>query len=83
MTPRMLKTCALTVMLLGLDAFALIGRVVAQEVDPAELVKDFHAIFGDHHARATHAKGVVLEATFEPTQQARQLSTANVFAGTS
>src|SRR4029453_1038705 len=80
-TPRMLKTCVLTVMVLGLDAFALSGRVVAQEVDPAELVKDFHAIFGDHHARATHTKGVVLEATFEPTEQARQLSTASVFAG--
>jgi catalase len=79
--PRMLKTCALAVMLLGLDVFALNGRAVAQDADPAELVKDIHAIFGDHHARAVHAKGVVLEATFEPTQQARQLSTASVFAG--
>jgi catalase len=40
------------------------------------LVRDIHAIFGEHHARAVHAKGVVLSATFEPTEQARQLSRA-------
>src|SRR4051794_21807945 len=81
MRPRIFKTCALAVMLLGLDALALSGRVAAQGVDPAELVRDIHAIFGQHHARAVHAKGVVLNATFEPTEQARQLSRASVFAG--
>jgi catalase len=54
---------------------------MAQDADPAELVKDIHAIFGDHHDRAVHAKGVILDATFEPTEQARRLSTASVFAG--
>jgi catalase len=66
---------------LGAMAFAAFGlsdRSAAQEVDPAELVKDIHAIFGEHHARAVHAKGVVLEATFEPTEDARQLSKAPV-----
>jgi catalase len=77
-----LGTYALTAILLASSALVLIGRGAAQEVDPAELVKDLHAIFGEHHARATHAKGVVLEASFEPTQEARQLSKANVFAGT-
>ena len=81
MKPRMLRTCGLAVMLLGLDALALNGGSAAQEVDPAELVKDIHAIFGEHHARAVHAKGVVFEATFEPTEQARGLSKASVFAG--
>jgi catalase len=81
MKPRILKTCALAAMLLGLDALVLSERGVAQGIDPAELVRDIHAIFGDHHARAVHAKGVVLDATFEPTEQARQLSTASVFAG--
>ena len=81
MTPRIKTTYVLAIMLLGLDALALNGRGVAQDVDPAELVRDIHAIFGDHHARAVHAKGVVLEATFEPTEQARQLSTASAFAG--
>ena len=27
----------------------------------AHLVQDFHAAFGDHHARAVHTKGVILE----------------------
>jgi catalase len=54
---------------------------MAQGIDPAELVRDLHAIFGEHHARAVHSKGVVLNATFEPTEQARQLSKASVFAG--
>ena len=81
MKPRMSRTSALVVLLLAVDALVLNGRAAAQEVDPAELVRDIHAIFGEHHARAVHAKGVVLEASFEPTEQARRLSTASVFAG--
>src|SRR5262245_53115424 len=54
----------------------------AQDVDPNELVQDIHAIFGEHHARAVHAKGVVLDARFEPTEEARRISKAAVFAGT-
>lgn len=81
MKPGMLRTYGLAVMLLSLGALALNGRSAAQEVDPAGLVQDIHAIFGEHHARAVHAKGVVLEATFEPTEQARLLSKASVFAG--
>ena len=81
MKPRTFKTCTLAVMLFNLEAPVLSGTAVPQAVDPAELVRDIHAIFGEHHARAVHAKGVVLNATFEPTEQARQLSRASVFAG--
>jgi catalase len=66
---------------MAFSALGLGGRSAAQDVDPAELVKDIHAIFGEHHARAVHAKGIVLDATFEPTGEARQLSKAAVFAG--
>jgi catalase len=45
-------------------------------------VDDLHAAFGKHHARANHAKGVILEGTFAPTEAARALSRAAVFAGT-
>src|SRR5262245_7043820 len=76
---RILGACAAGALVLG--AFGLTDRSAAQDVDPAELVKDIHAIFGEHHARAVHAKGVVLDATFEPTEAARQLSKAAVFAG--
>ena len=81
---KMLKDCALAAILLAATALSLSARGFAQDVDPADLVKDIHAIFGDHHARAVHAKGIVLEATFEPTgEDARQLSKAIVFAGKS
>src|SRR5205823_5733363 len=56
-------------------------EATAQDVDPAALVKDIHAIFGEHHTRAVHAKGVALDASFEPTEEARKLSKANVFTG--
>jgi catalase len=81
MKPRTFETCALAIVLLGLDALVVSGSSVAQGIDPAELVKDIHAIFGEHHARAVHAKGVVLSATFEATEQARQLSKASAFTG--
>jgi hypothetical protein len=76
---RFVGACALGAIVLG--SFGLGDRSAAQDVDPAELVKDIHAIFGEHHARAVHAKGVVLEANFEPTDEARQLSKAAAFAG--
>ena len=76
---RFVGACALGAMVLG--SFGLSDRSAAQDVDPAELVKDIHAIFGEHHARAVHAKGVILEANFEPTYEARQLSKAVAFAG--
>jgi catalase len=69
-------------MLFALAAPLTSQIAAAQNGDPAELVKDIHAIFGEHHDRAVHAKGVVLNATFEPTAEARSLSTASVFTGT-
>lgn len=81
MKSRIVNVCALAGMLSAFAAPVLSSRGIAQDDDPAELVQDIHAIFGEHHARAVHAKGVVLDATFEPTEQARQLSTASVFAG--
>jgi catalase len=46
---------------------------------PAQLVQDFHGAFGEHHARAVHAKGVILRGSFKPTSEARTLSEAVVF----
>ena len=80
MKRKMRSTYWLAAALLGLDALVFCGPSAAQDVDPAELVKDIHAIFGDHHDRAVHAKGVILEASFEPTEEARALSKASVFA---
>ena len=54
----------------------------AQEAPPetgAQLVKDLHTAFGEHHSRAVHAKGVILEGRFTPTAEARSLSRAPLF----
>ena len=37
---------------------------------PAHLVQDFHAAFGEHHARAVHTKGIILEGRFIPDKAA-------------
>lgn len=46
---------------------------------PSQLVADFHGAFGDHHARAVHTKGVVLQGSFEPSAKAPTLSKALLF----
>ena len=49
------------------------------ERHPAQLVQDFHAAFGDHHARAVHAKGLILQGTCTPSAKARELCRAQLF----
>ena len=44
-----------------------------------DMVNALHTAFGEHHARAVHTKGVVLEGTFIPTREARDLTKATVF----
>lgn len=67
-------------LLLTLGAALAATLYAARAEDGADLVKDLHAAFGDHHARAVHAKGVVLEGSFVPTKEASELSKASVFA---
>lgn len=43
---------------------------------PGDLVDAFHAAFGEHHARAVHTKGILLEGEFTPDPQAATLTTA-------
>ena len=43
---------------------------------PRDLVNALHAAFGDHHARAVHAKGVILEGTFTPDKEAASITKA-------
>ncbi len=46
---------------------------------PAQLVQDFHAAFGEHHARAVHTKGLILQGTYSPSAEARELCRAQLF----
>src|SRR5262245_21259989 len=48
---------------------------------PLDLVNALHAAYGEHHARAAHAKGVILEGTFAPAAEARTLTSAPIFTG--
>lgn len=50
---------------------------------PAQLVDALHSAFGDHHVRAVHAKGIILEGKFIPAPEARKLSSAALFTVTS
>lgn len=47
---------------------------------PQQMVDALHSAFGAHHARAVHAKGVLLTGTFTPSAEARGLSKAVVFS---
>ena len=80
--PRMWKIFAATAAM----GFALVNPTlgVAQEAPvsqksvPEQIVDAFNAVFGVHPgARATHAKGVVLEGTFSPTAKAADVSKAS------
>src|SRR6185312_3639972 len=46
---------------------------------PAQLVQDFHAAFGEHHARAVHTKGLIAQGTYTPSAEARELCRAQLF----
>ena len=47
----------------------------------AQLLDSIYSVFGKHHARAVHAKGVLLDGAFMPTAEARSLCAANLFEG--
>jgi catalase len=43
---------------------------------PAQLVEGLHEVFGNHHARAVHARGIVLTGEFTPDEHAAELTRA-------
>ena len=47
-----------------------------QKTSPVEFVDTLHKVFGDHHARAIHTKGLLLEGTFTPAASAASVTTA-------
>jgi catalase len=64
---------------------ALSGQIlVAQNLPvetPESMVKALHTAFGEHHARAVHTKGVMLEGQFEPSKDARTIVETPIFSG--
>lgn len=43
---------------------------------PSQMVDTLHSVFGDHHTRAIHAKGIMLEGSFAPAASASSISSA-------
>jgi catalase len=65
-------------------AAALPGSALAQNAPretPLSMVNALHAAFGNHHDRAVHTKGVIIEGTFIPAEEARTIVRAPIFAG--
>ncbi|QYE33274.1 catalase family peroxidase (plasmid) [Polymorphobacter sp. PAMC 29334] len=65
----------------GIIATAIVApaRGADQADLPGKLVTDLHATFGDNHARAIHAKGIVLTGHFDPAPGANAISKAPLF----
>lgn len=70
--------------LLPLVAALLAGSAAAQvstpqpplKYTPAQTVDSLHRVFGDHHARAIHARGIMLTGSFTPAASAAGISSA-------
>ncbi len=69
---------------------AIAGVVLAQQPSsmrtppretPLSMVEALHTAFGDHHARAVHTKGVIVEGTFTPDRDATTTVAEPIFAG--
>ncbi len=70
---------------LGTATLALLAGPVAAggptKETPLSMVGALHTAFGDHHARAVHTKGVMLEGIFTPAPEARTIVREPIFLG--
>ena len=48
---------------------------------PLDMVNGLHTAFGEHHARAVHTKGVMVEGSFTPSPGAASLTKEPIFKG--
>ena len=48
---------------------------------PLSMVQALHAAFGNHHARAVHTKGTIVEGTFTPSPEAQSIVKEPIFSG--
>lgn len=70
---------------LSLALMAAMGTITttpaySEDASPEALVNGLNAVFGQHNARASHAKGLCVKGTFTPSADARSLSKAAQFA---
>ncbi len=55
------------------------GAAPGTNESPTQQVEALRSAFGTHHARAVHAKGIILEGSFAPAPQARTLIDSPLF----
>lgn len=74
------RTWRLLPLVAALATASAFGQVSTPQVPmkytPAQVVDSLHSVFGDHHARPIHAKGIMLTGTFTPAASAARLSSA-------
>lgn len=84
MNDRFSNSCrsgtAQVVLALGSAAAVSAGAVEPAHETPASMVGAFHTAFGEHHARAVHAKGIILQGMFTPAPEARTIARAALFS---
>jgi catalase len=61
---------------ISLGSTTLQAQQRGQASTPAQLVDALHTAFGQHHARAVHAKGIILQGIFTPDAHAASLTKA-------
>jgi catalase len=65
-----------TVTMVAGEVIDAVAQPPDQKSSPAELVAALHIAFGNNHARAVHAKGIILEGVFTPNKSAATLTRA-------
>lgn len=60
---------------------ALAAHAAPPQETPLSMVNALHTAFGDHHARAVHTKGIILEGRFTPSPDARSIVKEPIFTG--
>lgn len=60
---------------------AFTAMAAAAEPSAQQMVDALHTTFGDHHSRAVHAKGTIIEGSFTPDPAARGLTAVPLFSG--
>jgi catalase len=72
-------TQILSILSIVATAVAFAALTIAPAPTGQQITDAMYAAFGDHHSRAVHAKGTMVEGTFTPDPAARSLSKAKLF----
>lgn len=75
------SACAFVLSPVTANAQSTAATEVRPKETPLSMVNALHTAFGEHHARAVHTKGVILEGTFTPAPEAKTIVREPIFSG--